>query len=1708
MGKNEKTGTKGDDNRRSSPAARGGAGVYIEGELGAFYLLALLAGTEPRGLPGARLERVRFQGEDLGYALDDLILHGNTAVGPCVLEIQSKRDITFAQSDAVFRKVCAQIVRSEDIGIPEEHHVLAVATQRTSRSISGPYQDALQWAHIADASADFFSRLATSGVSNKAMRDFVATFRTNLVTAGAADEDDVIWRVLRRFRILEFDFEATAPLARTYALTLTREVLSNKDSSRAEALWSNLIEISLATGKVGGALNRDELLAELVKRGFRLSGDRNLAPAREKLEESARLTLANIGDNLAGVRLPRLDAIAAVDAALDSHRLVEVCGDPGVGKSWVLRHIAERISRDSHVIVLDPVSTPRGGWSSFAQSLGISSTARVFLNDLATSGGGTLFIDGLDMFTEPGRQRTVNDILREVSGIPGFCVVVTARPDFGADGDSWLAEDAVAALGSFEQVTVGELQESEVAMLAEQAPELRALLDANHPAASIARNLYRLSRLLKLPKAAVIRTEAALAQHWWTSADGAPDAEVRASQRLLSKLAKRALAGHNTLEVQSDSEARSHLLRSLTLREARRDHLSFYHDVLRDWTVAALLSEDPDLIEDLDLSEPVSPRIARGIELAGRLALEGGDGCGQWLGLLNRLSPVGSHGSWRRQALIAIVRSELGPGLLEHCSTALLDDGGALLRELSASINSLETVAAADLLKGLVEPGDQNVIPRSLRANTTGSAAWLLRWCIEHASEIPLPAIGAVLNLIQMQYLILMRVPKLAAPAAEMLLNWLMQLDIREAERTIPTGDGTSRLDHQRHGRLVEELRMWSLFLASHAPEKVKEYLQAVTKEKDHRKANAVRQFSQTLAPVAPVELAALVAGSLIETEEQRSRYGLARGSAFSHAQSDYLPPSPAQPPFFNLLEEAPDIGLALIRQLTEEAVSFHARGGEPDTDGYTIQFDDGPRFFPWTQTYFWSRDQAREYSVASALKALEAWGHLRLDAGEPLAEVLRDVLGPDWSCAAYVLVAVDLLISHWPKSREALVPFISCPELLATERGRQTHDEMGSSVFAMEREPAGKVKLSDLAARASRGTPLERLLAGYLDDGPDSKRVRAQLNAAVVALGDFDADADFADPAFMGAYALNVLDPNNWTEVDEGHVYQSPPGEAEHLARLSGRSSQLLRSSEIEAKIQLAVGDRERSSSELAREALEYADGDFPDDSDPDTLRMRSTRLIATAMLVARDGDDTLLAEGEDWVRAAIDRALCEEVDQFGGSDTSIRYNRPALAICALIHLWHRKGASADRDTIVKLATRSDRSASLAFSAELDTILTSDPKVLKASMRAAFASCRWRWHRYGEDPSEQERYTREKAKADADAVAAEIAWLGGGPEPQWPVFPDEQPHLRNARRMRVPDEKDKADFGRQEPWVPPSKRSATIHADSQAAARWLRLLTGGIGSTIEWREEIVDAYADWSANLNGYGLPREAELDVRNSEWNSEFYSLLAYAFLDMPRQRFDAELPLVTGLPDRAFSNVAETFIHAADVAYFNQPSRQPHRAEELREKLAVRTTKLRGWRWLRETSDLSVDYDTGGVVAKLFMNTHNPFAGTKSYLVPAVFDRLDPLLHALRPMLAGGPTSFIALCTMNTLTVAPRARHIDFLLAAIEAWLERSGNDATMWLELGIGQKIVEWFDRASIEDPSLRGPNHEHRKRIDTAVGRLVDFGVPEAHELDMRIERSE
>jgi len=74
--------------------------------VGAFYLLSLLGGTEPRGLPGATVQTVAFQQYASGRPLDDVIIEATNADGSAaVLEIQAKRALTFTASEDEFGDV-------------------------------------------------------------------------------------------------------------------------------------------------------------------------------------------------------------------------------------------------------------------------------------------------------------------------------------------------------------------------------------------------------------------------------------------------------------------------------------------------------------------------------------------------------------------------------------------------------------------------------------------------------------------------------------------------------------------------------------------------------------------------------------------------------------------------------------------------------------------------------------------------------------------------------------------------------------------------------------------------------------------------------------------------------------------------------------------------------------------------------------------------------------------------------------------------------------------------------------------------------------------------------------------------------------------------------------------------------------------------------------------------------------------------------------------------------------------------------------------------------------------------------------------------------------------------------------------------------------------------------------------------------------------
>ncbi len=116
--------------RDSSPRATGPAGGQFEAKVGTHYALALLASTEPFGLPGAIVDRLEFQRGGQDHPLDDVIVRGATPQGDdrC-LEVQVKRSMAFTENDANFASIVDGIVRARKI---DPGRCFAVAIERTT----------------------------------------------------------------------------------------------------------------------------------------------------------------------------------------------------------------------------------------------------------------------------------------------------------------------------------------------------------------------------------------------------------------------------------------------------------------------------------------------------------------------------------------------------------------------------------------------------------------------------------------------------------------------------------------------------------------------------------------------------------------------------------------------------------------------------------------------------------------------------------------------------------------------------------------------------------------------------------------------------------------------------------------------------------------------------------------------------------------------------------------------------------------------------------------------------------------------------------------------------------------------------------------------------------------------------------------------------------------------------------------------------------------------------------------------------------------------------------------------------------------------------------------------------------------------------------------------------------------------------------------
>ena len=1062
----------------SNPYSSAGGGTHFEARVVAYYLAAALAEAQARAMPGVGVRTVRAQRAALGEPLDDVIVDGIMDDGsPSKLSLQAKSSLTFTENDTEWVALLGQAWATFSAPTFDElRHRMGVAIATYHARADKYYVSVLNWAANSPSAADFLRRISLPDFSHKDQRTFVTTTRAILVRhAGTTISDDAFWRFLKAFRIVHFDFEALdASRDASGAVDRIRAILPEPDRVQAQPIWDHLIAAAGEIGPTGGGATRATLSARLINAGLPSGTGVTHWADIEKIKLETGRAKGDIKGDIQGLRLNRVGVYEEVENALAVARFVQIDGEPGSGKSALLKQFVEEAALAGPVILLKDLRIQAGGWGAHASQLGLTSDLVALLCELRSAGEPTLFVDGLDKVNDPAAQLTVNDIVRAIASSPLLAqwkILATVREQNLDHIATWLAPEALKTL-LVRTVTVPELTREELDVVGQSFPRVAPLLQEAGGVDVLLRRPFFLEAVLRLSANATAgsppATEVELLGLWWGSGGAPEQAQFASAQHrrnaLLSLAERLVLAPNRYISIRDLPPEALEALRSAgVIRDGVVGHsVSFSHDIYEEWSLCQLLlGRLPDIAQELrKWHEP--ELLIRPVQLLGTHALETSATETEWRVLYENLAEPSLRPVWQRAVLVSCLRSTRTTSLLAKLADYLHRDNQDGLKKLLNTLKTLEVVPDQRFLSEKLLPNlepDERVRYAQAHARPK-PRTWVrfLDWYLAAGSQ-PQPSLIPDL------------LPVFATWQSEfsgtgvrhcdrigaLSHDWLVEFESVDHPSTFDDRRQPFGIDfgYREERNIEDEIR--SLFLKSAADvvELCTAYLHAKARDRyRHMYRDKILAESGVLARTLPSALVDYIIDSML-TARQNGRApfeldSILDGDDCVEGDNAFYPASPYKLPFLALLRLHESEGLRLIRSVCNHSVAAWRTSQEralphhPSRTPLPVEID-----FPWgkqqlwgdERVYLWFRGNWGNNATRCGLMALEFWALERIEAGDDLMDIARKSIELNESVAALGL-GVSLCFASPKNSAELALPLITCPHVWLWDIPRMAHDK------------------------------------------------------------------------------------------------------------------------------------------------------------------------------------------------------------------------------------------------------------------------------------------------------------------------------------------------------------------------------------------------------------------------------------------------------------------------------------------------------------------------------------------------------------------------------------------------------------------------------------------------------------------------------------------
>jgi hypothetical protein len=482
----------------SSPASTGGAGVFFEQHVDAFWLALLLVRGIPPILHDCTVVEVHLQTENLHWCTDDFLIVGQNGSGDHrKLAGQVKRTFTVSASDDECKKAILDFWTDfkNPLIFSQSVDRFALVVQRGTNTLLGHFSGLLDCSRAARDAAEFEHRLETPGFLNTKSVQYCNEIQTIIGNAeGRSISAAEVWSFLQVLHILSLDLNSDTRQTEAFIKTLLAYTTSEHDAmGAAENSWNELVvEVSRDMSKARKWC-REDLPKELRQCHSPIGGVEQRA--LRALADHSTLILngihATIGKDL---HLSRGRLVQKVLEQLESAQVVLLSGPAGGGKSGIAKDAIGVLATDHFTFSFRAEEFAHAHFDETLNNSQIPVNAATLGAIMAGQGRKIMIVESIERLLEKSTRDAFTDLMTLISKDKSWRLVLTCR-DYSTDLVRACFLESAGVGHSVVPVPLlndGELDEVKAYYQALAIPI------ANEPLRRILRNPYFMDKALKI----------------------------------------------------------------------------------------------------------------------------------------------------------------------------------------------------------------------------------------------------------------------------------------------------------------------------------------------------------------------------------------------------------------------------------------------------------------------------------------------------------------------------------------------------------------------------------------------------------------------------------------------------------------------------------------------------------------------------------------------------------------------------------------------------------------------------------------------------------------------------------------------------------------------------------------------------------------------------------------------------------------------------------------------------------------------------------------------------------------------------------------------------------------------------------------------------------------------------------------------------------